>query len=110
MTIVLTYSTLALLIILCLKNVEKLRTSWHVFAMASLPTDMVMLGLMAGQHVIFSIRTFECAAVVKAGHQSSEYFTIDVRSKIYDLAHSLDTDEDGCLFPRGVYSLCILAL
>jgi hypothetical protein len=106
MTIAVTYSTLAILILIILKKIEKLRvSSWHIVTMASLPADMVMLGLCAAQHVIFNIRSFECAAVMRA---DMSFFTDDFRANVYLLGQHGDTV--GCLFPLGVYSLCIIAL
>ncbi|RKU48657.1 hypothetical protein DL546_009346 [Coniochaeta pulveracea] len=112
MTLTLVYSTLGLLVTSVLKTSEKLKaSSWHAFTIASLPADMVMLGAAAAQFVILNIRTFECAAVLRAGNGKTHYL-LDANGNANGWFHSESSEYDSsqCLFPRGVYCMCIITI
>lgn len=58
------YSTLILVCICLLSKIERVRTSsWHIFAMTSIPGDLLILSVFVAKVAVLSIEYFECSVL-----------------------------------------------
>ncbi|KAL1842319.1 hypothetical protein VTK73DRAFT_3151 [Phialemonium thermophilum] len=110
--VTLVYSTVTAACVLLLRRIERLRiSSWHIFAMTTIPGDLLILSVFVAKVAVLSIQYFECAVVSKT-HGFEDLVSQDSRHRIPNLIggpHST-AGPPRCHFPTELYSLCIVAI
>lgn len=60
----LVYSTIIIVSVCLFNGVERLRrSSWHIFALTSIPGDLLMLSVFVAKVAVLSIEYFECSVL-----------------------------------------------
>ena len=75
------YSTLVLVFVILLNKIQRLKTSsWHIFAMTSIPGDLLMLSVFVAKVAVLSIQYFECSVLTRTDSEHLSHIASSCRA------------------------------
>lgn len=65
------YSTLIIVCVIFFNRVQRLKTSWQIYAMTSIPGDLLMVSVAVAMVAVLSIQYFECSVLARTDSRAS---------------------------------------